>query len=147
MNLITKVLLMGLLITTPSHLNNADKNVTKLDTLAHYVRTHSNNNELVSYHIASALLHAGGDVKTLTAIARVESSFNPTICDDSGASIGMFQIQPKHHGVVPSNIYLQAKKAKEVLHTMKSIRAYNGSGKAAKRYEAKVLHYRKSVLI
>jgi hypothetical protein len=134
-------------LAAPTHISNASKNFTKLDRLAYYVQTHSNNNELVSYHIASALLHAAGDVKTLTAIAEVESNFDTHAVGDSGASIGMFQIQPHHHGVVPVNIYLQAKKASSILSEVKMISKYNGSGKAARLYEAKVKAKRKRIFV
>lgn len=136
-------LIFGGLIA-PSSFSNSDKNFTKLDKLASYIKIHSNNNELVSYHIASALLHAGGDVKTLTAIAKVESSFTPSACGDSGSSVGMFQIQKKHWGVVPINIYQQAKKASVILKSVKTIRGYNCGSRV---YEAKVLKARRGIII
>lgn len=137
------ILLVGL--AAPSKLSFAEKNFTKLDKLALYIQKNSNNNELVSYHIASALISSGGDVKTLTAIAEVESNFNPSARGDSGDSVGMFQIQPKHWGYVPKNVYAQTSKAKDILKAVKKISCYNGSGYKAKQYAKQVNLKRKEI--
>jgi hypothetical protein len=136
-------LILGVLMT-PSSFSNSDKSFTKLDLLSYYIYNHSNNNELVSTHIAQAIILAGGDVKTLTAIGQVESRFNPTAKGDSGSSEGIFQIQKKHWGVVTSNVYQQARKASVILKYVKSIRNYNCGSRV---YEAKVLRAKREILL
>lgn len=139
------LLTIGAICFSPSSFSNSDKSFSKLDLLSSYIQLHSTNNELVSTHIAQAIILAGGDTKTLTAIARVESSFSPSVRGDGKASVGCFQIQPKHWGVVPSSIYSQAKKARGILQTVGSIKNYNGCGEGARIYEAKVLRIRKEI--
>jgi hypothetical protein len=91
----------------------------------------------VSKQIANAILNTTNP-KALTAIASIESNFDPNAVGDHGLSIGMFQIRKDLHGLVRRPIHLQAKKAQEVLFKCGSVRRYNGGGKAARQYEAKV---------
>ncbi len=135
--------LLGGLIS-PSFVSDSTKVITKLDKLAYFVRNHSNNSEVVSYHIASAILNTTHP-RTIASIALVESEFTPNAVGDSGASVGMFQIQPAVWGEVSSSIYEQARKADLILTEVKMIRRYNGAGRQARRYEAKVLSTRRQI--
>jgi hypothetical protein len=96
-------------------------------------------------HIANTLA-CSKYPRILTAIAKVESDFRPQIVGDSGDSVGLFQIQPKHHGAVPETIEGQTKHAERILdelirqHGMpKAIERYNGKGQQARRYKQKVI--------
>ena len=81
----------------------------------------------------------------LSAIAQVESDFRPQIIGDSGDSIGLFQIQEKHWGLVPDSIPDQIKKAEMIFDSLSGgrtqhqmIAKWNGSGWKAERYAKKV---------
>lgn len=131
------VLIIGVLMY-PSIVSKCSyKEVTKLDKLGYFVYNNSSNTWEDSHFIATALITNGGpDAIDLARIAKVESDFTPHIVGDSGESIGMFQIQPKHHGFVPSNVFAQVAKARDVfVHTFnRSFVRYNGTGKQAIRY-------------
>ena len=117
-----------------------DKQMTRLDNLAHFIRY--TNNKLPyeeSYHIASALLTEGKSTyKVLIAIAKVESDFTPTAIGDSGSSLGMLQVRPHLWGRVSTNVYEQVAQARAILLAVQKISRYNGGGKQAQRYEVRV---------
>jgi soluble lytic murein transglycosylase-like protein len=84
--------------------------------------------------------------KTLAAIAKVESDFDPHAVGDSGKSIGMYQIQPRLHGPVPKSIQGQTRKAEQLLDKLVktkgyylAIARYNGDGPKAEEYRRKVM--------
>jgi hypothetical protein len=77
----------------------------------------------------------------------VESNLNPLVNGDRGQSKGMFQIQPKHHGAVPTSIKGQMEKHDAILvelmeacgqDVMRAVGRYNGKGRKAKIYTVKV---------
>lgn len=84
---------------------------------------------------------------TIAAIKKVESSQSgPLTVGDKGESIGMYQIQPRHHGEVPLTVEGQTDKVEDILEGLikeqgynEAIRAYNGSGSKARLYRKKVL--------
>jgi hypothetical protein len=83
----------------------------------------------------------------MAAIKIVETEqAGPLIKGDNGDSHGMFQIQPKHHGVVPDSVEGQTEKAARILELLiqrrgitAGIQAYNGSGHKARLYAKKVM--------
>jgi hypothetical protein len=95
----------------------------------------------------SRILSKSSRKYVLTAIAKVESSFVPQVRGDNGASVGMFQYQPKHWGRAGDSLEDQTKKAEQILLQLekmygrdKAVERYNGRGKTARAYRAKVLH-------
>ena len=97
-------------------------------------------------YISEAIANNSNYPITLAAIAKVESDYRPQAIGDSGDSIGMFQIQPKHHGAVPNRVPEQVKKADKIFSGLvkqhgyyEAIKRYNGSGKQAEQYRNKVL--------
>lgn len=104
------------------------------------------NKYIKNKYIAEAIYTNSKYPITLAAIAKVESDYNLQAIGDSGDSIGMFQIQPKHHGSVPKDISGQVKKADIIFSGLVSqygyytaIKRYNGSGKSAEVYRNKVI--------
>lgn len=95
--------------------------------------------------MAKAVLHTKRP-HIMAAIALRESDGDPTAVGDRGASVGAFQIQPKHHGPVPVDPVAQALKAERILEDLLlesrgrlrcALAKYNGGtrpGPAAYRY-------------
>ena len=90
--------------------------------------------------------------KLMAAIAVVESNGNPKAVGDSGASIGAFQVQPRHWGKVSSdNALMQALQAEKILDELladsrgrlrQSLARYNGGTRPparSYRYADKIL--------
>lgn len=87
------------------------------------------------------------------AIASVESDYRPQITGDKGMSKGMFQIQPQHHGEVPDRLLQQLRKSESILEPLiekhglqKGIARYNGKGRKARIYSAKVRKRYKQII-
>jgi hypothetical protein len=104
-------------------------------------------------HISAAI----ADTKypyVLAAIAKVESDYRPLIKGDNGESYGLYQIQQRHFGVVPETLEGQSKLCERIIDGLlkqhngdltKAIRHYNGSGRQARIYQAKVLRVMKEI--
>ena len=89
--------------------------------------------------------------RILTAIAAKETAFR-NISGDGGTSQGIFQVQRKHWGPVPSEPALQAVQASKILESLikakglrAGVKAYNGAGEKAERYAESVLRTARSV--
>jgi hypothetical protein len=70
----------------------------------------------------------------------------PGITGDNGESIGMFQVQPKHHGAVPDGVEPQVAQCERILEPLikrygleGGVTRYNGWGEDARAYTRRVL--------
>lgn len=82
------------------------------------------------------------------SVGIVESGLNHFAVGDSGASKGAYQVQAKHWGKVPKDLYGQTKQADDILTVLAkenkgnhlvAVERYNGLGYMAKRYQTKVI--------
>lgn len=153
-----KKMLLGvafvIMIATPVH--NPTYSRTPIVVLFEYIKSQ---NPTISNEdagrTATALLAVSSskqELKTLVAIARVESNFRNRVVGDGGKSVGMFQIQPKLWGYVhPTDVFKQARKAKDVLTHLRKRgnplyrNRYNGSGRKAVLYAQKIRKIEKEV--
>jgi len=112
--------------------------------------------KIYKYTNDSQIAKAIADTKEpywLAAIAKVESNYNPQIIGDKGDSYGLYQIQPKHWGYVPSSVEGQTKKAEDILSGLakrggiySGVVRWNGRGIAARHYAKKVQKIRKEII-
>lgn len=106
---------------------------------------HSKLREYIQDEYIAEVISNSVNPRLYAAVAKVEADYRPQIIGKAGEK-GMFQILEKFHGKVPDDLTGQLRKAESILEPLikkhglrKGISRYNGKGRKAQLYAAKIL--------